>query len=282
MLKGTAVKDNLKKWGVDLDALVAAVNAPEEKDFSFEVKPEVVKANFPTYSFLDEAELNGLKGRTKDEVLKQAEEIGIKAIKEKAGVTFDGKDPGKFLEALTAHLKIPVDDKLKEKDKDILTLQETLKQEKEARSAFESRIKDRDELDNFSKLLPVNKTKVLRDAEIRSRYKEDGYTLGEYDDNGAKKPALFKNGEVVKDKELKLVDPKAHVSEWMKSQNLLEAEQQQAANTRRTFDTNTNSNNTQSKFNHDAAYETAMNAGGGKWNEKAQATYTEMLVAAGK
>jgi len=268
----------LKKWGIDVEALVAAHSAPEEKPFTFTVTADTIKANFPEHTFLDEAGLNGLKGRLRNDVLSQAEEIGIKALKEKAGITFEGKDPAKFIEALTTHLKLPVDGKLQEKDRDIATLKETLEAEKLAHQTTAKQYKDRQDLDEFSKLLPANKTKILRDAEIRSRMAEDGYTVGEYEDNGNKIKALFKNGEVVKDKELKLVDPKSHISEWMKTSNLLEAEAP-GKDRRQTFDVSGTGGGT-STFDHESAYEKALQAGGGKWNEKAQAVYTDLQVAA--
>lgn len=273
-------KDLLSKWGIDVDALVAAHTAAEEKDFSFSVTADTIKANFPDHSFMSTDDLNGLKGRVKSETLTQAEEIGIKALKEKAGLQFEGKDPAKFLEALGAHLKLPVDGKLQEKEKDIETLKGSIKEWKTKFEGLETQVRERAAIDSFAKMLPANKTKLLRDSEIMNRFKEDGYSIGEYDDNGNKVTALFKNGEVQKDKELKLIDPKGHIGEWMKSGGLLESEQAAGGGgpQRRTFDTGVTNTGGKSSFDHSSAYEKAIQAGGGVWNEKAQAAYTEMMV----
>lgn len=274
-----ATKDALKKWGINADDLVKAANETDEKDFAFEIKDDLVKTNFPDHSFLSTDDLNGLKGRVKNETLQQATELGIKAIKDKAGLTFEGKDPDKFLEELGKHLKLPVDDKIREKDRDIATLQRTLSEEKEKYTNLEKTYKDRQDLDNFAKLLPANKTKILRDSEIRSRYGEEGYTLGEYDDNGAKKPAVFKNGEVMKDKELKLIDPKAHLGEWMKTNGLIDTAGS-GKPPRQSFDTEPGKGGTTGDFDSAGAYKKALDANGGKWNERAQAMYTEAMVGA--
>lgn len=289
MALDAASKEILKKLGIDPAKLADIIAAPtempltmkgvvdgKEADVPFSLTPSTIRNNTPSgHYFYNEEELNGLKGRVGDDKLKQAEELGIKALKEKAGLTFEGKDPGKFLEELGKHLKVPVDAKLTEKERDIQTLREAVLAEKTKYTELETKWKDREELDAFSKLLPANKTKILRDNEIRARLMEEGYKLGEHEG----KPALFKNGEPYKDAEAKLVDPKAFIPEWMKTNGLIEVEQ--AADTKRkTFDTKTRTGQDDNKFDHATAYEAALAAGGGKWNEVAQARYTEAMAAA--
>lgn len=272
-----ATETQLAALGIDVAGLTAAIKSTEATPFTLAIKPEAVKTLFPTHSFLSEDELNGLKGRTKNETLTQATELGIKAIKEAAGVTFEGKDPAKFIEALTAHLKIPVDSKLTEKENEILTIKQTYAAEKLRADTLEAKFNDIDAVSSFSKLLPEDFMKAIPAKVYRATLADSGIEVKDYEG----KQAVYVNGQVQKDKELNLIDAKTFISAHAKENGFTQVAAATAAPAKpTTFDTTKTGQTT--KFDHNTAYQTALKAGEGKWNEKAQATYTELMTSAGK
>ena len=272
----TASKALLQSIGIDPEALSAAVTATAETPFTFTPKGGEVKIGDNTFHIYDSAGHEGLKGRVKAEVLTQAEEIGIKAIKKAANIEFEGKDPHKLIEAIEAKLKLPVDDKLKEKDRDILQLKTNWETEKAARERAEALYKDREELDRDISFFPDNRIKSVKDKTLRMELKDEGITFGEHEG----KPAVFVNGEVKKNADLSLVDPKAFTGEFFKTKGWIVEDAPPAK--KGTFDTKTPNNNpTKPAFNHDTTYQSLINKHG-SFNEKAQAEYTAaMLESAG-
>jgi len=269
MALDTASKTLLQSFGIDPEALSAAVTATAETPFTFTPKGGEVKIGDNTFHIYDTAGHEGLKGRVKQEVLTQAEEIGIKAIKKAANIEFEGKDPLKLIEAIEAKLKLPVDDKLKEKDRDILQLKTNWETEKAAREKAELLYKDREELDRDISFFPDNRIKSVKDKTLRMELKDEGITFGEHEG----KPAVFVNGEVKKNADLSLVDPKTFTGEFFKTKGWIVEETPQGKQ-KSTFDTKTPNNNTSKPaFNHDTTYASVV-AKYGSFNDKAQAEYT--------
>ena len=109
--------------------------------------------------------------------------------------------------------------------------------------------------------------------------KDDGITYGEYDDNGTKKIAVFKNGEVLKNTDRTLVDPKTYTADYFKNKNwIAEPAQAAPANPKKTLDVAT-PGGPKPVFDSQSAYKQALSASGGVWNEKAQAVYTDIQLA---
>ena len=181
-------------FGIDTDALAAAISNTAVVPMPYTPKSGEIKVGATTYHLYDTDGHNGLLGRVKNETLSQATELGIKALKTAAGVEFEGKDPAKFVEALTAKLKIPVDERLKEKERDIATMTDNWNTEKKNREAIEARLKDREETDRDISFFPENRVKIVKDSTLRAELKAQGITFGEHDG----KPAVFVNGEVKK------------------------------------------------------------------------------------
>ena len=286
MALDAASKAMLQHFGIDPEALTKAITTTGEQSFKFTPKSGEIKVGDTTYHLYDNDGHEGLKGRVKSEVLTQAEEIGIKAIKKAANLEFEGKDPAKFIEALSAKLNISTDEKVKEKERDIITMRTNWETEKKQREEIAARLKDREDFDRDLQYFPDNRIKTVKDKTLRLELKEDGITFGEHEAeiNGVKQmvPAVFKNGVVQKNADLSLIEPKVFASEHFKAKGwIVDAQNTNNNNTktRTTFDTNNNNKNSKPKFDHQTTYDGLMQKYGG-WTDKAQAEYTQSMVVA--
>jgi hypothetical protein len=272
MLDAASIKQ-LTELGINYAELSAAISDQSEKPYPVVLKTGEITVGGAKLHIYDEDGHNGLKGRVKTEVLAQATELGVKAIAAKAGVDYKGNDPDKLLEAINTKLNLPVDDKIKEKDRDIATMRTNWEQEKVAREQAEARWKDREELDRDISYFPENRIKSVKEKTLRTELKEDGITFGEHEG----KPAVFVNGEVKKNADLTLVDPKTFTAEHFKAKGWI-AEAAPAGAPKKTFDTKGQPGEPAAAFDHTSTYERVTKKYGG-WNDKAQAEYTESMLA---
>ena len=104
---------------------------------------------------------------------------------------------------------------------------------------------------------------------------EEGITFGEHDG----KPAVFKNGEVQKNTDLTLVDPKAFAAEHFKAKGWIMEDAPAATDkSRTTFDIKSPNGQPKQPFDHKTTYDALMEKHGG-WTDKAQAEYTQAQLA---
>lgn len=261
----------LTDLGIDVPALSAAIADPAEKPYALVLKTGEITVGGAKVHIYDEAGHNGLKGRVKDEVLTQATELGVKAVAKQFGVDYTGNDPIKLQEAVEKKLNLPVDDKIKEKDRDIATMTQNWNNEKAARELAEAKYKDREELDRDISFFPENRIKSVKEKTLRMELKEDGITYGEHEG----KPAVFVNGEVKKNADLTLLDPKTFTAEHFKTKGwIAEPSAAPGAPAKRTLDTKGNPGEQSPKFDHQSTYDNVIKKYGG-WNDKAQAEYTQ-------
>jgi len=273
MALDAASKKALTDLGLNVEELVKAVTTTGDQTYAVTLKTGEIKVGDKKLHVYDEDGHNGLKGRVKDEVLAQATELGVKAVAAEAGVDYKGNDPKKLIEAVTAKLNLPVDDKIKEKDRDIATMTANWNNEKAAREAAEARWKDREELDRDISYFPENRIKTVKEKTLRMELKEEGITYGEHDG----KPAVFKNGEVQKNADLTLVEPKTFTAQFFKDKGWIaeaQAQGQQGKQGKQTFDTKGQPGEPAPKFDHESTYNNIMKKYGG-WTDKAQAEYTQ-------
>ncbi len=255
--------------GVDIDAVIAAHTNAAEVPLPLVLKSGEIKVGTNTYHVYDTAGHDGLKGRVKAETLTQATELGVKAVAAAFGVDYKGNDPLKLKEAVVTHLNIPLDDKIKEKDRDIATMTANWNKEKADREAIALRLKDREDTDRDVSYFPENRIKSVKDKTLRLELKEDGITIGEHEG----KPAVFVNGEVEKNTDLTLKDPKVFIAEHFKTKGwIAEPAAPPAPPKKGSFDV-IGKGGQQSTFNHDATYAGVV-AKHGSFNAAAQAEYT--------
>ena len=146
------------------------------KDFSWHTQQE-----------LEEAKLN-TKNLTKGDVEKQMNEILAKGIRDEYGITLDSKDLKEVVKAIVASestkavtaAKIPIDEQLVSRDKDINTLRENLtkKEQEELRlkeegNLWKSKYELQKEDEEFSRLLPDTANPLLRASDYRQRMLEE-------------------------------------------------------------------------------------------------------------
>lgn len=124
------------------------------------------------------ADLESRDNGIKKQGIEAGKEIAIKDLKSAAGLEYDGKDPAKFLEQITAKVKtdsnITVDQQIKDKDKVIDGLRKNLGERdskiSELTTAAESARMDSELLGMF----PANRSNILSDPEylslIRNNY----------------------------------------------------------------------------------------------------------------
>ena len=96
----------LQSFGIDTDELTKAITATGEQAYKFMPKAGEIKVGESTYHIYDSAGHDGLKGRVKDDVLKQATELGVKAVAKQFAVDYTGNDPVKLQEAVIAKLNV--------------------------------------------------------------------------------------------------------------------------------------------------------------------------------
>ena len=263
--------------GIDFEAAAAAHAKPEVVPFPITLKTGEIKIGTETIHVYDTAAHNGLIGRVKNETLAQAEELGIKAVAKKAGVDYTGNDATKLIEAVETKLKLPVNDKLAEKDRDILTLRTNWETEKKRAESVEARLKDREESDRDISFFPDNRIKAVKDKTLRAEMKEDGITFGEYEDNGVKTIAVFENGVVKKNADLTIVKPKDFAPEYFKSKGWIAPDATQPTPEKKsTFDGPSGGSKT--TLTHESIHAQALAASGGVMNEKYQAVYTDLQL----
>lgn len=274
MALDAATKAQLQSFGIDPEALSKAVLATGEQPYKFTPKAGEIKVGESTYHIYDSEGHEGLKGRVKSDVLGQATEIGIKELKKIAQLEFEGKDPAKFIEALGKKLNVPIDEKLKEKDKDILTMTENWNKEKQARESAETKYKEREALDRDISFYPDNRIKSFKDKTLRMELMDEGITVGDYEG----KQAVFENGVVKKNPDLTLADPKTYFADHFKTKGwIAEAAAGQTA-PKTTFDVTGANGQPKPKFDHGSTYDSLMQKHGG-WTDKAQAEYTQAQLA---
>lgn len=271
-----ASKKSLTDLGIDVDALTTAITATGEQAYKMVPKTGEIKIGDSTYHVYDTAGHDGLKGRVKTEVLTQATELGVKAVAAAFDVDYKGNDPVKLKAAVEAKLNIPVDEKVKEKDKDIATMTKNWNDEKAKREGIEARLKDREETDRDISYFPEDAIKSVKAKTLRMELKEEGITYGEHEG----KPAVFVNGEVQKNPDLTLVDPKKFTAEKFKTKGWIAEPATPPTPGKKTFDINGKPGEQTAKFDAKSAHEQAFKASGGKYDEKYQAVYTEAQLAA--
>lgn len=270
-----ADKQAFTALGIDIDALTAAIAAPDEQPYKIVLKSGEIKLGDTKVHIYDEDGHNGLKGRVKTETLAQATELGVKAVATEFEVDYKGNDPKKLKEAVIAKLNIPVDEKVKEKDRDIETMRTNWNTEKAAREQAEIKYKEREELDRDISFFPDNRIKTFKDKTLRTELKEEGITFGEHEG----KPAVFVNGEVKKNADLTLIDPKTFAADHFKTKGWIQADATPLAPGKKTFDVADKGSKGQSNFDHKSTYDRILQANGGKWTDKAQAQYTDAMLA---
>lgn len=273
----TASKKTLTDLGFDVDKLTAAISATDEQAYAFVPKTGEITIGGAKLHIYDDEGHNGLKGRVKTETLTQATELGVKSVAKQFGVDYTGNDPAKLQEAVIAKLNIPIDDKVKEKDRDIATMTKNWNDEKAAREQAEAKWKDREEFDRDVTYFPENRIKTVKDKTLRMELMEDGIKIGDFEG----KPAVYVNGEVQKNADITLVDPKTFISEHFKTKGWMQPE---ATTTppKRTFDTKGKPIDTAApKFNHDTTYAQLIEKYG-SFNDKARAEYTQAMLDVNK
>lgn len=182
------------KIAPDEAAAKEIITAKEEKEVTV---PEGLQ-------LFSKEELETRDKSTKSSSIQAGIEIGVKALKEQVGLTYEGegsKDPKKFVEEfqkkVLADANVNVDEKVGDRDKTITKLRETIKtmeseQEKNAHTAKSAK-QDYDLLTWTHDLKPEN----LEDKEWVTLLKMNNELV---EDNGG----LFvkRNGEIVKDQKL--------------------------------------------------------------------------------
>lgn len=205
MLKADFYEKIAKALGLDAAALKAAHEDKEEKDFPI---PEDIHA-------FTQAQLDTRDKNKKDEGIKVGKELAVKDIKQEAGLDFEGKDPKTLIEKLTEKVgkdaATPLDEKLKERDKTIGQLRESIKA-KEA------------EFTNLQQTVQRNTTRTQVLSWTLDK-KPDHFTNDEWVDlimNGTEvfeengQQFVKRGGEVVKDpKEFKPIPAKDYLASYI-------------------------------------------------------------------
>ncbi len=270
-----ASKKALTDLGFDVDALSTAITSTAETPYKITLKTGEIKlSDTATIHVYDTDSHNAMKGRVKDETIKQATELGVKAVATAFDVDYKGNDPVKLKEAVVAKLNIPVDERIKEKDRDIATMTANWNKEKTDREAIALRLKDREETDRDIAYFPDNRIKSVKDKTLRMELKDEGITFGEHEG----KPAVYVNGEVKKNADLTLVDPKAFTAEHFKTKGWIQEAQQQQQTTKRSLDVRTGNKGDKPDFDAEGTRVAINDKYGGKWTPKAQAEYTQAML----
>lgn len=260
--------------GIDIDAVIAAHTNTAEVALPLVLKPGEIKVGTNTYHVYDTAGHDGLKGRVKAETLTQATELGVKAVAAAFDVDYKGNDPKKLQEAVIAKLNLPLDDKIKEKDRDIATMTANWNKEKADKEAISARLKDREDTDRDVSYFPENRIKSVKDKTLRLELKEDGITIGDHEG----KPAVFVNGEVKKNEDLTLTDPKTFIGEHFKTKGWITEAAPVVPAKKGSFDV-TGNNPQKGAFDYNATYASVV-AKHGSFNGAAQAELTNAQLAA--
>ncbi len=281
MALDTASKKALTDMGFDVAKLETAITTAGDQPFAFTPKMGEIKVGESTYHVFDTAGMDGFKGRLKNEVLAQSTELGVKAVAAAFDVDYKGNDPLKLKEAAIAKLNIPIDDKIKEKDRDILSLKTNWDKDKTRADLAEKSLNDYKETERDISYFPADTIKSVKAKTLRMELKEEGITYGDHEG----KPAVFVNGEVQKNADLTIVDPKVFNATKFKEKGWIAEAAAAAAPVKKTFDASgkeIGGQGTAVKFDHKSAHEQALAESGGKYDDKYQSVYTSLQLAAAK
>ena len=164
------------------------------------------------------------KGRT------AGEEMTVKALKQKAGIEIEGKDPDKFLEVFKSNVleqaKIEPSKKIEELTKDNENLRKTYGELETTFNTFKTEITQKETRakrdSELLKVLPLEGLKV-KQADALDLMKLRGFDV-DYDESGKLIP--LKNGKVVKDEKLSQpIDIKTFAENALKSLDLFDKPQ---------------------------------------------------------
>jgi hypothetical protein len=193
------------------------IDAQEEKDIAV---PDTLKI----YTV---DEFTTATANLKNEGIKIGKEIGIKELKEKAGLDFEGKDPEKFITEFKASVQkesnISVDDKVKDRDKTINELKAALKKEQDEKT---DALKTKDQIVNDTNLL----RKLPKDRDDRF---EDDHWLNvvkselQVSIEDGKEIVKDRQGNVIKDAQFNPVSYETAVSDLFKTKKWIKAQEQQ-------------------------------------------------------
>ncbi len=164
------------------------------------------------------------KGRT------AGEEMTVKALKQKAGIEIEGKDPDKFLETFKSNVleqaKIEPSKKIEDLTQDNEKLRKSYGELETTFNTFKTEITKKETRakrdSELLKVLPLEGLKV-KQADALDLMKLRGFDV-DYDESG--KLILIKNGEVVKDEKLSQpIDIKTFAENALKSLDLFDKPQ---------------------------------------------------------
>lgn len=161
----------------------------------------------------------------KNEGIKIGKEIGIKELKEKAGLDYEGKDPDKFITEFKAYVQkesnISVDDKVKDRDKTINELKAALKKEQDEKAEAIGKAtairKDADLL----RILPKDRDDRFGDEHWLTVVKSELQFLEE----DGKPIVKDRQGNVIKDGQFNAVSYETAMADLFKTKNWSKPEQ---------------------------------------------------------
>lgn len=217
MLSKTTLSNIAKLLKVDEAAFLAAAEATEEK--KIEIPENLVVMTSDDLANRDkEKEKAGHSRGTND-----ALEKFIKEKKAELGLEFEGKDPSKFLEAMRekalSDAKVAPDEKLKDKDKTISSLQQTIDRlQKEANDAQLAVKQTKLETEVF-KSIPTNLKNGMEPQEVLTLMKANGYNFEQAEDGSV---IAVKNGMKVTDTALRPIPVKDVINSYVTERKWLD------------------------------------------------------------
>lgn len=164
----------------------------------------------------------GVERMLKDDGVKLGKDLQVKYMKEKAGLSYDGKDPDKFLESFKEHVSkeagTSVDEKVKSRDKTIDQLKTALEEEKGKVVSVTTQLKTIQEDQELINLLPKDRDPKFSDKHYVMALRAD---LNFAEEDG--KRVVKKNGEIVKNDKFEPLSPADVIANHFKESNWLKA-----------------------------------------------------------
>jgi hypothetical protein len=193
------------------------IEAQEEKEVSI---PDATKV------FVGD-EFTTATANLKNEGIKIGKEIGIKDLKEEAGLDFEGKDPKKFISEFKAQVlkdaNVSVDDKVKDRDKTITELKAALKKEQDEKAdAISKATAIRKDVD-LLRILPKDRDDRFGDDHWLTVVKSELQFLEE----DGKPIVKDRQGNVIKDGQFNAVSYETAMADLFKTKNWNKVEQDQ-------------------------------------------------------